>query len=393
MKEEQKVGGLSFDNKFIDKDSLKNEVAVIVGTRPGIIMLAPVVHELERQGVPYFIVHTGQHFSPSMDSQLFEDLELPAPQYHFASTSEKRTHGGQTAVMLEECEKAFMERKPKVVLVNGDANTNLAAALAARKLRISIGHIEAGERSFDWSMPEEHNRRIMDHISELLFTTNEKGASQLKKEQVMGDVYVTGNTIADASMNHAAIANKKSRILDEMGLTREGYIIMTSHREENVDAPSKLEAILKGAEKTAAKVGLPVLFMAHPRTQKRIEQFGLQGLAAGLKGVSIFDALRYLDFMQLLINSKAVLTDSGGVQQEAYVHRRPCVTMRENTEWTETLSDSANRLSGATCPDKIADSVVEALQMKDISWKPIFGDGKASARIVNVVARYMAEEA
>lgn len=389
MQNKLEVSDLPFDNKFIDKSSLKDEVAVIVGTRPGIIMLAPIVHELERRGIPYFIVHTGQHFSPSMDSQLFEDLGLPEPQYHLAETAKKRTHGGQTAVMLEGCEQAFMERKPKVVLVNGDANTNLAAALAARKLRISVGHIEAGERSFDWSMPEEHNRRIMDHISELLFTTNEKGAAQLKNEQVMGEIFVTGNTIADASINHAKIANEKSSVLDEMGLDKEAYIIMTSHREENVDDSSKLEAILVGAEKAAVKTGFPVLFLAHPRTQKRIEQFGLVDLVAQLGKVTVLGALRYLDFMQLLINSRAVLTDSGGVQQEAYVHERPCVTMRENTEWTETLSDGANRLCGATCPDKIADAVVDALKVEGIKWKPIFGDGMAAKRIVEVVARYM----
>jgi len=351
-------------------------------------MLAPVIHALRNLGVPHFVIHTGQHYSPAMDSELFEDLDLPKPLYHLTGVAEKRTHAGQTGAMMVGCEEAFLERRPKLVLVNGDANTNLAAAIAARKLRIGLGHIEAGERSFDWRMPEEHNRRIMDHISELLFTTNEKGAEQLRKESVMGEIHVTGNTIVDASLNHGEIAKKRSDILGSLDLQPGEYMLMTSHREENVDSPELLKNIVEGAGEAGRRSGIPVVFPAHPRTVKRLSQFELDDLVARQSQVRVVEAMRYLDFLQLLMHSRVVLTDSGGVQQEAYIHERPCVTMRNNTEWTETLEDGSNRLSGATSSQVIADCVDEALALEPFSRKPYFGDGRAAERIAKISAGF-----
>ena len=377
------------DRKFLSHGSLQREICVVVGTRPGIIMMAPLIHELMRKGVPHFVIHTGQHYSPAMDTELFEDLGLPQPAYHITDVHKKPTHGGQTAVMLEGCETAMIERKPRLVLVNGDANTNLAGALAARKLRLGVGHIEAGERSFDWRMPEEHNRRIVDHISDLLFTTNEKGAKHLRDENVVGDIHVTGNTIVDASVNHGILANSKSDISVRLGVEANGYILITSHREENVDDRDKLRNIIEGAAKTADAFAIPVLFPAHPRTLRRITEFNLHDMVKQARGLRLLEALRYLDFLQLLLHARLVLTDSGGVQQEAYIHRKSCVTLRDNTEWTETVELGANRLSGTDSSDMILARAKEAVECCNVNWPPIFGDGKAAERIVDLAVRYL----
>jgi len=357
-------------------------IVVIVGTRPGIIMMAPIIHELIRTETPHYVIHTGQHYSANMDSELFEDLSLTKPSFHLKNDKNATSHAEQTARMMIGCEAAFVERRPSLVLVNGDANTNLAAALAARKLGISLGHCEAGERSYDWRMPEEHNRRIMDHISELLFATDAKAEKTLLGEKVPGEVFVTGNTIVDASINHALIASEKSKALDIVKVKPGEYIVMTSHREENVDDPRKLEMTLRGASKAAVQSGYDVLFLIHPRTKKNMKNFGLEELAASLPRLIITDALRYLDFMQLLTNSKMVLTDSGGVQQEAFIHKKQCVTMRDNTEWGQTIECKGNRLSGTDDPDKIATCVMEALNEKNVDWSLVFGDGTASQKIV-----------
>lgn len=379
---------LDCTKKFISSHKLTKEICIIVGTRPGIIMLAPVIHTLIKKNSPFFVIHTGQHYSTNMDSALFEDLKLPAPNYHLKNTSLKVTHAGQTASMLEGCEEIFLLRKPKLVLVNGDANTNLAAALAARKLRIAVAHVEAGERSFDWLMPEEHNRRIIDHISELLFATSEQGVQQLEKESVLGKIYITGNTIVDASLNHALFAEKES-CFEHYPIKPKEYLLLTTHREENVDVYNKLKTIIGGALLAAKRCNLPVLFIAHPRTIKRLKEFNLYTTLQEQKEIIFCEALRYLEFLQLLMQAAVVLTDSGGVQQEAYIHKRPCVTLRENTEWSATLVDGCNRLSGADDPYEIVRCVEEALYLHCSDWKPIFGDGFAAEKIVQHCLEFM----
>lgn len=361
---------------------MENEICVVVGTRPGIIMMAPIIHELQNSNTPHYVVHTGQHYSPEMDSELFEDLHLTPAAYHLSGVAEAATHGTKTAKMLVGCEEVFLARRPALVIVNGDANTNLAAALAARKIGVPLAHSEAGERSYDWRMPEEHNRRIMDHISELLFATNEKARKILEGEKVPGEIFVTGNTIVDASINHAALAKTKSDILEKYGIDRENYILMTSHREENVDYPEHLEAIIKGAKLGAQKLGMQVIFPVHPRTLKNLKAFNLMHVADDPKHIRLLPAMRYIDFMQLLVNARLVITDSGGVQQEAFIHERPCVTVRNNTEWVETVEKRGNRIAGASDPNHIAQAIAEAFGETDFDWAPIFGDGKSAQRIV-----------
>jgi UDP-N-acetylglucosamine 2-epimerase (non-hydrolysing) len=373
---------MNFDLKIFEKASLLPKVVVIIGTRPGIVMFAPIIHALEGSRVPHLVIHTGQHYSPNMDAQFFTDLNLPQPHYKLAGVGEKKTHGGQTAAMLEGIEQVLMKERPQLVLVGGDANTNLAGALAARKLRMQVGHVEAGERSYDWRMPEEHNRRIIDHISEYLFATNEKGKANLEKEAVQGTIYITGNPIVDASQQHLELAKRNSKALARFNLAEGQYGILTTHREENVDFAPILKGILEGVSQAAQHLRLPVVFLGHPRTLKRVREFGLQEWAHALPGLQIHEAVGYLDFLNLLAQARLVFTDSGGVQQEACIHQIPVVTLRENTEWTETLAAGANRLAG-TDPAKILEAATAAYHAAR-GWPVPFGDGHTAGRIVAI---------
>jgi len=374
--------------KVLNADELKPECAVVLGTRPGIVMMAPIIHEMRRRNVPHFVIHTGQHYSANMDAQFFTDLELPAPEYRLNGVAERRTHGGQTAAMLEGVEAVLLERRPCFLLVGGDANTNLAAALAARKLHIGVGHVEAGERSYDWRMPEEHNRRIIDHIADHLFATGEPSVRNLKAEGIRGEVHLVGNPIVDASLQFGKLARGRSMALRRFGLEPRRYALLTTHREENVDVLENLRGELQGVSAAAQAVGLPVLFLAHPRTQKRLCEFGLAQWAQALPSVRVEEAVGYLDFMALLVDSALMFTDSGGVQQEACIHHVPCVTLRENTEWTQTLENGANRLAGCD-PERIVAAAREALGSRT-DWPVPFGDGTTARQIVDVAESVIA---
>jgi len=368
--------------KVLTRDKLEKQLCVIVGTRPGIVKMSPIVKEICRRQCPHFILHTGQHYSPNMDAQFFMDLDLPDPDYKLSGVAKKKTHGTQTAAMLEGIESVLMKEKPLLILVGGDANTNLAGALAGRKLRIQVGHVEAGERSYDWRMPEEHNRKIIDHISEHLFVTGEKAKQQLVREAVEGKIYVVGNPIVDASLQHLEIAGQKSSILNHLCVEPHCYGILTSHREENVDFPEFLRGILEGVSRASVAMNLPILFLAHPRTIKRLHEFELWNWAHSLPGVFMHEAVGYLDFLYLIANAEIVFTDSGGVQQEACIHHVPAVTVRENTEWVETLEYGANRLAG-TDPDRIVESAIEASRGPR-KWPVPFGGGDAARKIVDI---------
>lgn len=362
---------------------LEEKVAVVIGTRPGMVMFSPIIRELQRRALPFIVVHTGQHYSHNMDAQLADDLGLPQPDHKFDSVAGAGFHGAQTAEMLRLCEEVFMHERPRLVLVGGDANTNLAAGLAARKLHIQLGHVEAGERSYDWRMPEEHNRVLLDHISEYLFTTNEKGRENLLADAVRGRVMVTGNPIVDATMENLAITAQRTDVLEEFGLAPRGYVLMTVHREENVDSEESLRLILEGVRLLRQGHPEPIVFAAHPRTVKRLQQFGLMPFVESIEGLVLVEAQGYLRFLNLAAHAELILTDSGGVQQEACILRVPCVTLRDTTEWTETVREGANILAG-TSPDAILEAVHRMRAVERV-WENPFGDGKASERIVDVV--------
>lgn len=302
------------------------KVAIILGTRPEIIKMSPIIRECEKQGIDHYILHTGQHYSYEMDKIFFEQLKLPQPKYNLDVGSGK--HGGQTGKMLAGIEEIFIKDRPDVVLVQGDTNTVLAGALAACKLQIKIGHVEAGLRSFDRTMPEEINRIVADHISDYLFAPTENSRQYLLNEGIPDEkIFVTGNTVVDAAYQNLMILKDRVDILEEFGLKEKEYLITTIHRAENVDSKERLCNILKGFSQIYKEFELPIIFPAHPRTIKMIEEFEFQIP----EGTKLTEPLGYLEFLQLESGAKLILTDSGGVQEEVCILKVPCVTLRDNT--------------------------------------------------------------
>lgn len=373
--------------KVLREEELENKVCVVVGTRPGIIKFSPIIRELEKRKQNFFIIHTGQHYSYSMDKVFFDELELPEPKYKLLSVAKSRFHGIQTARMLSGLETALLKEKPRVVLVGGDANTNLAGALAARKLHICVGHIEAGLRSDDWRMPEEHNRVMIDHISDLLFAPTEEAERNLIEDKVKGKVFVAGNTIVDAVSQNLVLAKRKSRVMEKLSLQPEKYFLLTLHREETVDFRENLKNVFRGIKLVAETFGSDIIFPAHPRTMRRIEYFKFGSLVSEIKNLRLIDAVGYLDFLRLLNDARLVLTDSGGIQEEGCILRVPCVTLRENTERPETVAVGANYVAGVSSPVGILRGV-ETMLTREQGWPNPFGDN-ASAKIIDVIQNKM----
>ena len=354
------------------------KILIILGTRPEIIKMSPIIRESEIKDLDYFILHTGQHYSYNLDKIFFEELELPAPKYNLDVGS--GSHAEETGKMLIGIEKILQEEKPDIVFVEGDTNTVLAGALAAIKLHIKVGHIEAGLRSFDRKMPEEVNRVITDHISDYLFAPTKKAKENLLMEGIIENkIFVTGNTIVDAIYQNLEIAERKEDVLGKLGLERETYFLVTAHRQENVDNKKRLEEILEGLKLICGEFGLPLVYPVHPRTAKRLKEFGLDIP----EGVELIEPLGFLEFLQLEANAKLVLTDSGGVQEESCILKVPCVTLRDNTERPETLEVGSNFLVG-TNQDKILEGV-KCMLNKERDWSNPFGDGSAGNKILNII--------
>jgi len=354
-------------------------IAIVLGTRPEIIKMAPVIRECEQRRLEYFVLHTGQHYSYSMDKVFFEQLELPQPNYNLDVGS--ASHAEQTGKIMDGVEKILMHEKPEVVLVQGDTNTVMAGALAASKLHIKVGHVEAGLRSYDRTMPEEINRVVADHVSDYLFAPTEISKQNLLREGILEDrIFVTGNTIVDSVYQNLEIAMRKVNVLAELGLKPKEYFLVTSHRQENVDNRERLGEIIRGLDLIQSKFGLPVVFPVHPRTQKMVESFGFE-----FNGIKAIEPLGYLEFLQLEANARLALTDSGGVQEEACILGVPCVTLRENTERPETLDVRANVLAGARS-EEMMKAVMRMLEA-EAEWKNPFGDGCTGDRIVQIIER------
>lgn len=357
-------------------------LAIILGTRPEIIKMAPIIKECQNQGIDFFILHTNQHYSKNLDAIFFKELELPQPKYNLKVGS--GTHAQETGKMLVGIEKVLMKEEPNIVLVEGDTNTVLAGALAASKLQIRIGHIEAGLRSRDRKMPEEINRILTDHLSDMLFAPTREALNNLISEGIpQKKIFVTGNTIVDAVYRNSKLALNKSKILTRLKLSPKEYFLLTIHRQENVDNKTRLKNILQGLKAVFQKYGLLIIYPIHPRTQKRIKEFGLNIP----KGIMLTQPLGYLDFLMLEINAKLILTDSGGIQEEACILKIPTVTLRDNTERPETLKIGSNILAGAN-PKKIVQSVTKMLK-QPCQWKNPFGNGKAAKRIIEIINDYL----
>jgi UDP-N-acetylglucosamine 2-epimerase (non-hydrolysing) len=356
---------------------MQMKVAVIVGTRPEIIKMAPVVRELENNGANYFILHTGQHYSYKLDKIFFEQLRLQGAKYNLEVGS--GSHAEQTGKILMSVEKTLEIEKPDIVLVEGDTNSVFAGALAAVKLHISVGHVEAGLRSYDKHMPEEINRILTDHCSDYLFAPTEKAKSILLDEGIQNDkIFVTGNTVVDAVYQNLEMAGGTGNFLDTLHLTPREYFLVTLHRQENVDNAARLASILEGLDRLATEFTLPVIYPIHPRSRKMMEHFNLEP-----KHLELVEPLDFLSFLQLESHARLILTDSGGVQEEACILKVPCVTLRDNTERPETIDVGANVLAGASS-DKILDCVNSMID-RDNNWINPFGDGKAGERIVEII--------
>jgi len=352
-------------------------IAIILGTRPEIIKMAPIIRECERRSLDYFVLHTGQHYSHQMDRIFFEQLELPAARYNLDVGS--ASHAEQTGKIMAGVEKVLIDERPDVVLVQGDTNTVLAGALAASKLHIKVGHVEAGLRSYDRSMPEEINRVVADHISDYLFAPTENSRENLRKEGIAEEkIFVTGNTIVDSVYQNLEIAKRKVNVLADLGLSPKEYFLVTAHRQENVDNRERLSEILKGLELVSREFSLPMVFPVHPRTRKMAAEFGIE-----FDGIRAIEPLGFLEFLQLEANARLALTDSGGVQEEACILGVPCVTLREYTERPETVDVGANVLAGISAIGIL--KATKQMLMKDNVWKNPFGDGRASKFILDAV--------
>jgi UDP-N-acetylglucosamine 2-epimerase (non-hydrolysing) len=359
------------------------KIAFVIGTRPEIIKCAPVIRECEKQGIPFILIHSGQHYSYEMDQIFFEELELPKP--HFALEVGSGSHGEQTAKILERVEKVLISEKPDVVLVQGDTNTVVAGALAAAKLHIKVGHIEAGLRSYFREMPEELNRLVADTLSDYLFVPTLNSEKILLGEGYPKEkIFVIGNTVVDATLEHIVIAEEKSKILSQLKIEPKKYFVVTSHRPENVDKKERLKSILEALVEVSNKYKFDVVWPIHPRTQKMIEEFGLLPLTKKIHGLNIIKPIGYFDMLKLEKNAKLMLTDSGGIQEEACIIGIPCVTLRDNTERPESVDVGANKLAGVTTKEII--SSIEEMIDKDGKWENPFGDGNTSKKMLKILS-------
>ncbi len=359
-------------------------VVVVTGTRPEIIKMAPILRALKKDVLPSVFVHCGQHYDYNMAQQFIENLELAAPDFWLKI--ESSSPGAQTAEIMMKMDELLGKVDPSIVLVEGDTNTVLSAALAANKRVISIGHVEAGLRSFDLRMPEEHNRRLTDHISEYLFAPTERAKSNLQKENVWGKIFLTGNTVIDAVNEHLPIAEKKSKIMEQIPFKT--FALATAHRAENVDDPAVLDSFVE----VFAKSPLPIVYPMHPRTKKRLQENNKLSAIEKMGNVLILPPLGYLDFLMLERNCKLIITDSGGIQEEATAPqiRKRVLVIRLSTERQEAVEAGFATVVG-TDKNRILDAMHEALVEKEaLPYVSPFGDGKAAKRTVEIIKKNFA---
>ncbi|MGI5841385.1 MAG: non-hydrolyzing UDP-N-acetylglucosamine 2-epimerase [Patescibacteria group bacterium] len=350
------------------------KISIILGTRPEIIKLSPVIRECHKQKIDFFIIHTNQHYSDNMDAIFFKELELPQPKYNLGVGS--GLHGEMTGKMLTGIEKILIEEKPDWVIVQGDTNTVLAGALAASKLQIKVGHVEAGLRSYDRTMPEEINRILTDHVSDALFCPTKKQAVIVKEEGVAKDkIFTTGNTIVDAIYQNLNLLDKHSELNH---YKNEKYFLLTTHRPSNVDNKETLENIIQAVEEMSQKYNVFTYFPIHPRTKKQLEIFGIK---ANPKFIKIINPVGYLEMLALESNAKLILTDSGGIQEEACILKIPSVTLRNNTERAETIEVGASILTGPN-KQKILTATKKMIDKKR-DWKNPFGTSISAKNIIN----------
>lgn len=350
-------------------------VASIVGARPQFIKAAPLSRALAR-GFKEILVHTGQHYDYGMSDVFFQEMEIRTPDFNLGVGSS--SHGEQTARMLMKLEQVLVSIKPECVIVYGDTNSTLAGALAAVQARIPLAHVEAGLRSYDRGMPEEINRLVTDRIAEILFCPTSQAVENLAREGIIEGVHQVGDLMADALAHNLPLARERSRILQSLHLAQGKYALATLHRAANTDDPDRLRSILAALSSLPVKVVFPV----HPRTRKLLDETAAQTGS----NVLLLEPLGYFDSLVLQENADCILTDSGGMQREAYLLGVRCITLREETEWVETVAAGWNKLAGVDGA---------AIRAAFEGWRPagqrlaLYGDGKAAERICQILAEFL----
>ncbi|MFP7159515.1 UDP-N-acetylglucosamine 2-epimerase (non-hydrolyzing) [Priestia aryabhattai] len=356
------------------------KVLTVVGARPQFIK-ACMLSRLFNNGseIEEILVHTGQHYDSNMSDVFFKQLQIPKPNYHLGVGSD--SHGRQTGKMLIEIENIILAENPDIVLVYGDTNSTLAGSLVASKLHVPIAHVEAGLRSFNKKMPEEVNRLLTDHLSTWLFCPTADSIKNLKCEGIEKGVYLTGDIMYDATLHYRNIAIKHSDILSQLKVSPRDYYLATIHRAENTDNPNKLKGLLTALGELDKSVVLPL----HPRTKNKIEFYNLQKLLSS-SNIRVVEPLDYFDMLALESAAKIILTDSGGVQKEAYMLEVPCITLRDETEWTETVQAGWNTLTNSLDYKTILKAVSD---IKTPNNHPLlFGDGATANKIYNILLAY-----
>ncbi len=358
---------------------MSKKIVTIVGARPQFIKAAAVSREiLKHPGqLEEVMVHTGQHYDPNMSQVFFDELEIPAPKYNLEVSG--GGHGAMTGRMLESIEKILLSEKPAWVLIYGDTNSTLAGAVAAAKLHIPIAHVEAGLRSFNMRMPEEVNRILADRVSTLLLCPTEVAVENLAREGVVQGVHNVGDVMYDVALYYRERAKSQSKVLKTHGLQEKGFALATCHRAENTDDPTRLEGIVSALAEIAVET--PVVLPLHPRTRKLLQQFGLERY---LDALIVVDPLPFLDMVALEQAAQVILTDSGGVQKEAFFYSVPCVTMRNETEWLETVSLGWNTLVGAERTRIVAAAMKALNHTGQITERP-YGIGSSAAKIIGSI--------
>lgn len=355
------------------------KIVTIVGARPQFIKAAAISREILKHSgkVEEVMVHTGQHYDPNMSQVFFDELEIPAPKYNLEVSG--GNHGAMTGRMLEGIEQILLNEKPDWVLIYGDTNSTLAGALAAAKLHIPVAHVEAGLRSFNMRMPEEVNRILADRVSMLLLCPTQVAIENLAREGVVEGVHNVGDVMYDVALYYRERAKAQSKVLQIHGLHEKGFALATCHRAENTDDPARLEGIVSALAEIA--IDMPVVLPLHPRTRKLLQQFGLE---YHLSTLIVVDPLSFLDMVALEQAAKMILTDSGGVQKEAFFYQVPCITMRDETEWVETVELGWNRVVGASREAILAAYAAMATNTPEAGGKP-YGEGRAAERILALI--------
>ena len=360
------------------------KIVNVVGTRPNFIKVAPLIEEMGRhKEIKQILVHTGQHYDKSMSKTFFDNLGIPKPDINLGVGSASDVT--QTAKIMLKLERVLYKEKPDLAIVVGDVNSTFAAAITAKKCGIKVAHVEAGLRSFDTAMPEEINRILTDHVSDFLFTTEESGNKNLKNEGIEGSkVFFVGNVMIDTLLHHKE-KTKKSKILDKLKVKKNNYAVLTLHRPSNVDNKESLNYILEILNKIQQKI--KIVFPVHPRTLKNLNHYNLLNKIKNSKNIILTEPLGYLDFLSLMSNSKFVITDSGGIQEETTVLQVPCVTIRNNTERPVTIKQGTNMLV-STDKAKILEVCNKLIKGTNVKGKiHKFWDGKAAKRIVDILLK------